>query len=99
MTATYDNAYLDLSLAIPFIQHGCVDLLSAALELAPTTKLLYGSDAFSVPELYVLAARRIRTDLAAVLESLLENGFIDPEYAKTVAHNILRENAIRLYDL
>ena len=99
VTATYENAYLDLSLALPFIQHGCEDMLSAVLELAPTTKLLYGSDAFSVPELYVLAARRIRDDLATVLESLVAEGFINHEYAETIAHNVLRENAIRLYDL
>ncbi len=68
MTATYPNVYLDLSLAIPFAQHGSERVVSTAMELAPTTKLLYGSDGFSVPELYVLAARRFRDALASTLE-------------------------------
>jgi uncharacterized protein len=99
VTATLDNVYLDLSLAIPFIQHGCQPLLEQVLELTPTTKLLYASDAFCVPELYVLAANRIRTDLAAVLDRLVEEGFLTESYAITTAENILRENALRLYDV
>jgi predicted TIM-barrel fold metal-dependent hydrolase len=99
VTSTLDNVYLDISLAIPFIQHGCKPLLEHVLELTPTTKLLYASDASSVPELYVLAANRIRADLAAVLERLVNDGFLTETYAITIAENILRENAIQLYDL
>ncbi|MFH5801444.1 amidohydrolase family protein [Haladaptatus sp. CMAA 1911] len=99
VTSTLDNVYLDISLAIPFIQHGCEPLLEHVLELTPTTKLLYASDASSVPELYVLAANRVRTDLAAVLERLVNDGFLSETYAITTAENVLRENAIRLYDL
>lgn len=99
VTATLDNVYLDLSLATPFVQHGVEPLISQALELAPTTKLLYASDAFSVPELYVLAARRFRTDLSSVLERLYADGFVTETYAEDVARRILRENAASLYDL
>ncbi|WP_266081964.1 amidohydrolase family protein [Haladaptatus caseinilyticus] len=99
VTATLDNVYLDLSLATPFIQHGVEPLISQALELAPTTKLLYASDAFSVPELYLLAERRFRADLTSVLERLHQDGFMTEEYAEKVARSILRENAVRLYDL
>lgn len=99
VTATLDNVYLDLSLATPFVQHGVEPLISQALELAPTTKLLYGSDAFSIPELYVLAARRFRADLSSVLERLHTEGFVTESYAKDIARRILRENAVSLYDL
>ncbi|WP_227378550.1 amidohydrolase family protein [Haladaptatus halobius] len=99
VTATLDNVFLDLSLATPFVQHGVEPLISQALELAPTSKLLYASDAFSVPELYVLAARRFRADLTSVLERLYRDGFVSERYAEDVARGILRENAVRLYDL
>lgn len=99
VTATYDNAYLDISLAVPFVQHGSERVVESALELAPSTKVLYGSDAFSVPELYVLASRRGRDALATVLEELIEDGFVDEAYAETIARNVLRENVQRLYDL
>lgn len=99
VTATYPNAYLDLSLAIPFTQHGATRILSTVMELAPTTKLLYGSDAFSTPEMFVLAARRFRSALLEVLESLIGDGIITSAYAETIATNVLRRNAIELYDL
>jgi hypothetical protein len=99
VTSTYENAYLDLSLAIPFVQHGCERVIESALELAPTTKVLYGSDACWVPERYVLAERRTRASLASVLERLVANDFIDEDYAVTVARNVLRGNAERLYGL
>lgn len=99
VTATLNNVYLDLSLATPFIQHGVEPMISQALELAPTTKLLYASDAFSVPELYVMAARRFRNDLATVLERLSDDGFVSEEYAEDTARRVLRENAVQLYDL
>ena len=99
VTATLDNVFLDLSLATPFVQHGVEPLISQALELAPTSQLLYASDAAFVPERYVLAARRFRTDLTSVLERLCDDGFISERYAEDVARGIIRENAIRLYDL
>lgn len=99
VTATYPNVYLDLSLAVPFVQHGAERVVSTAMELAPTTKLLYGSDAFSTPELYALAARRFRDALATLLEALIEDGIVRERCAETVAENVLRGNATRLYDL
>lgn len=99
VTSTFPNAYLDLSLANPFVQHGVEPMFRQALETVPATKLLYGSDAFTIPELYVLAAERAREDLASVLEALVEDGYYTPDYAEDVARMILRENAIALYDL
>ncbi|KZN23372.1 hypothetical protein A4G99_15275 [Haladaptatus sp. R4] len=99
VASTFDNVYLDLSLAIPFVQHGCERVIESAFELVPTTKVLYGSDACSVPERYVLAERRTRDALATVLENLVADGFVNEAYAATVARNVLRGNAERLYDL
>jgi predicted TIM-barrel fold metal-dependent hydrolase len=99
VTATYPNVHLDLSLAIPFAQGGARRILGTAMEVAPTSKLLYGSDGFSTPELYVLAARRFRGALADTLEGLIDDGVVTEAYAETVARNVLRENAIELYGL
>lgn len=99
IVAVLENAYLDLGMTIPFVQHGGAALLRRVLELAPTTKLLYSSDGFVIPEWYYLAAERMRTDLGDVLGDLVAGGFLSEPYAEEVATNILRENAIRLYDL
>jgi len=99
VTATYPNVHLDLSLAIPFTQHGAQRVLSTAMELVPTTKLLYGSDGFLTPELYVLAARRFRGALGDTLAALRADGLLTEGYAETAARQILRENAVDLYGL
>ncbi|MFB6149347.1 MAG: amidohydrolase family protein [Halobacteriales archaeon] len=99
ITSVLENAYLDLGMTIPFVQHGVASLLRRTLELAPTTKLLYSSDGFGIPEWYYLAAERIRTDLTTVLEGLVADGFLNEAYAEEVGMNILRENAVELYDL
>jgi len=89
----YPNVHFDLSLTIPHVSRPS-ELLRQALELAPFSKLLYASDAARAPELYFLAARWWRDALAEVLPEMLP-----PEDAKEAAVAILRDNAIRLYDL
>lgn len=99
VTSTFANAYLDLSLANPFIQHGVEPMFRQALETVPATKLLYASDAYTTPELYLFAAQRARADLTSVLEDLVADGFYTEAYAVDVAEMILRDNAFALYDL
>jgi len=99
ITSVLENAYLDLGMTIPFVQHGIADLLGRAFELAPTTKLMYSSDGYKIPEWYYIAAQRTRTDLADVLIDLVEDGYLTEPYAEEVARNVLRDNAVRVYDL
>lgn len=99
VTSTFPNAYLDLSLSNPIIQHGVESMFRQSLETVPATKLLYGSDAHTTPEIYVLAAERARDDLTTVLEAFVADGVYTEEYATDVAEMILRQNALDLYNL
>ncbi len=99
IVSVLENVYLDIGMTIPFIQHGVVSLLRRLLELAPSTKLLYSSDGHYVPEWYYLSAKRIRTDLKTALEELVSEENLRTEYAETVAKNILRDNAKRVYSI
>ena len=87
----YANVSFDLSLTIPYVSRSA-EVLREALELAPVSKLLYGSDAARAPELYFLAAKRWRDALAEVLPQLLSAG-----QALEAGRLILRENALALY--
>jgi uncharacterized protein len=89
----YGHVFFDLSLTIPHVSRPA-EALREALELAPFSKLLYASDAARTPELYYLAAKWWRETLAEVLPELLRD-----EEAEEAARAILRENALRLYDL
>jgi len=93
----YPNLYLDLSSMIPFSSIGIYPKLRQILEMAPFTKVLYGSDGFTIPEISWLGARLIKSVLAKVLEDLIGEGIIDESYAYQVASMILSENARSLY--
>ena len=93
LASVYPNVFFDLSLTIPHVSRPAA-ALSEAVELAPLSKLLYGSDAVRTPELYLLAARWWRDALAEVLGALLSE-----RAAERGAQLILRENALALYRL
>jgi len=88
----------DLSLAVPFLGAGAVPLFADALAMAPSTKLLYGSDGFSIPELHWLGARWGRRTLAEALEGWGAWGLPDTEL-ELVAERVLYRNALALYAL
>jgi predicted TIM-barrel fold metal-dependent hydrolase len=86
------NVWLDLAPAVTLAARP-VDVLSSALDLAPVSKVLYGSSA-RTPELGLLAATRWRQALAEVLGDSLP-----PDEAEAAARAVLRENALGLYRL
>jgi uncharacterized protein len=89
----YANVFFDVSLTIPHVSRPA-EMVRQALELAPTSKLLYASDANRAPELYPLAATWWREALAEVLGEALPG----PE-AEQAGRRVLRENALALYPL
>ena len=98
LAAVYPNAYLDLGLAIPFLSvSGMRAATRALIELAPTTKLLYSSDAHLVPELFYLGAKWGRQVLGDCLEEAVHDGDLTAGEADDVAEAVLRGNARRLY--
>ena len=99
LASIYANVYADLSLAIPFAVSETDSLLIQLLGLAPTTKLLFASDGFSVPELFWLGAKVGRTGLERVLSLQVDNGILSVDEAYKTAAQILFENSEKLYRL
>jgi predicted TIM-barrel fold metal-dependent hydrolase len=99
MAAVWPQLHVDLSLALPFLGAGAVSPLVDMLSLAPSSKLLYGSDLSGLPELFALAADWARGNLGVALGWLVEHGDIDLENAQRVGRQILSDNAAALYRL
>lgn len=97
LAGIYANVYTDLSLAIPFAVSETDTLLTQLLGLAPTSKLLYASDGFSVPELFWLGAKVARAGLERVLGLQVDRGVLSVDEAYTTAEQILFRNSERLY--
>ena len=99
MSQVYRNVYFELSTMTPFVHRGLTARYLQVMEVAPLSKILYGSDAFHVPELFWIAARWARRYLAQALAVLAEDGVLDDEEALEVAEMILHRNTREAYNL
>jgi len=99
LAAIYPNVYADLGLAVPYVAANIPALLRDAFALAPTSKLLFSTDAYSIPDIFWIAARWGRRGLATVLGEMIELGALASDEALGIAGDVLGGNAARLYGL
>ena len=92
-------AYLDLSEFLPWASLGTDRELETLLGVVPTSKLLYGSDEASEPEVLWLSARMAREALERVLSSAFERDLLTPNEALGVGRGVLGENSMRLHGI
>jgi predicted TIM-barrel fold metal-dependent hydrolase len=92
LAAVYPQVYVDFSEVNPMLPHRQLTrVLEELLALSPYTKLLYGSDAWGIPDWIWLGARTGRRALAAAL--------VGVPGVDAIARRILRDNARELYGL
>ena len=99
LAAIYPNVWADLSLAVPFATAGIPTMMRDMIGMAPISKLMFATDAFTMPDIYWLAARWGRWGLARILDELIADDFLLEHEAEEAARDILAENARRLYRL
>ena len=98
LASVYPQVYLDFGLAVPFLSvAGMRKTVQQLLELAPTSKLMYSSDAHNIPELYYLGAKWGREVLGWVLDEAVKDSDLTVKEAESVARAILSENARTLH--
>jgi predicted TIM-barrel fold metal-dependent hydrolase len=100
LASVYPQVYLDFGLAVPLLSvAGMYRAVQTLLELAPTSKLMYSSDAHLIPELYYLGAKWGREILGEVLDDAIRDGDLDAKESEDIAFAVLRRNAHDLYRL
>src|SRR5262249_18174669 len=99
LAALYAHVFIDVSLAVPLTAHGCAAAFSEALGLAPVSKLLFATDAHSVPARFFAGAVHGRRALAQTLERLVAEEMISGAQAEEAAEDILWRNAAGLYQI
>ena len=97
LASLYSNVWMDVGLAIPYVTLDIPALWRQAFSLAPTSKVLFSTDAYSIPEIFWLAARWGRWGLAQVLDELIAIGAFNRDEALDAARQILGENSAKLY--
>ncbi|KAG9092726.1 hypothetical protein FRC06_011817 [Ceratobasidium sp. 370] len=100
LATVYRNVYLDFGLAIPLLSgDGQRSLVRQLLELCPTNKLLWSSDAVFHPEKYYLGAVQTKDVIAEVLADNVARGDVHLGDAIKIAKRMLFENSNQLYNL
>ena len=97
LAAIYPQVYMDFSLSSPLVAFGGGRAIEESLGLAPTTKILYGSDAWGVPDIIYLGSLHSRKVLTNVLNRWIEQGWLGEREARQAALNILQLNSKKLY--
>jgi hypothetical protein len=97
MAAMYPNVFMDISLAIPFITTEIPRMMHEIWGLTPFTKVLYSSDAFSIPEIFWLANKWGRAALEKTLGELVDSDALTLAQALKAGRQVLGDNARRVY--
>ena len=96
----YKNTYLDIGEVFPMVSRGGQEsIVREALELTPTSKILWSTDGHLQPETYWLANVQGREALEKVLVEYVEAEDFTAAQAVEAAKAILFENSNKLYHL
>ncbi|DAA76886.1 TPA_exp: Extracellular developmental signal biosynthesis protein FluG [Trichophyton benhamiae CBS 112371] len=100
LASSYKNVYLDLGEVFPMISRdGQISVVRQALELVPTSKLLWSTDGHFHPETFWLANLQFRQALESVFTEYVYKGDFTVDQAMTSVADILFNNSNELYNL
>ncbi|MGK5641759.1 amidohydrolase family protein [Streptomyces sp. URMC 126] len=95
----FPHVYADVGLALSYSGARAEAVLAEALELAPFGKLMFSTDAYGLPELYVVGAALFRRGLDRLLAGWVGDGAWSATDAERVAELVGAGNARRVYGL
>jgi hypothetical protein len=96
----YGNAFLDISYAIPFLSRAeMTSMTRSAFGGAPLSKIMYSSDAVSIPEMHWIGALDGRQVIGTVLGELVDDHELEVPEAREAGRLILNATAARVYGL
>ena len=95
----YTNCYFEISLMNPVIHQGLARRFCEILEAVPLSKVLFGSDAYHLPEFYWLAGKWGKRYLSQALAVYVNEKILTREEALEGARMILYKNNRRVYNL
>lgn len=93
------NIWCDLSEGLPFAGNAGKRIITELLEMAPPSRVCYGSDTYGSPEPFYTSALLGKQALAQALQDLIDDRFMTEAQARAIAKMILSENARELYGI
>jgi uncharacterized protein len=99
LSQIFPHVYADVGVVSHFMGPSGVTALRQILEIAPFNKVLYSSDAYGLPEHYLVSALSWRSSLGRVLDEWMSSGWLAAREAERLATLMIRDNALRVYRL
>ena len=99
MANVLPRVWIEVSEGIPFASTAAWDIYDGVMAMAPLNKICYGSDGYTLPEIFYTSAKLGKQALADTLDLQVERGMLTEAEARTAAANILANNARELYKL
>lgn len=100
LASAYSNAYLDIGEVFPMLSRdGQESVIREALDLSPSSKILWSTDGHFFPETYWLANKQFRVAFEKVLTEGVSNQDYSIPQAIDIAVNVYFFNSNRLYGL
>jgi hypothetical protein len=99
MANVLPNIWCDISEGLPFAGRAARRIIAEVLEMAPVSRVCYGSDAYGSVEPFYTSALLGRQAVAQAMGDLIDDGMLSTAEAQQVAAMILSANARALYKL
>jgi predicted TIM-barrel fold metal-dependent hydrolase len=99
LALVYPHVYVDVGLTIGQLGLRAAGVLAEFCELAPFGKLLFSTDAYGLPELYLVGAAQFRRALRRLLDAWIADAAMSTMDAERVAGLISAGNVQRVYGL
>ena len=93
------NIWCDISEGLPFAGNAGKRIIAELLEMAPISRVCYGSDVYGSPEPFYTSALLGKQALRQALGELIDDGFMSAGEAHEAARLILADNARELYGI
>jgi len=97
LATVYPHVYLDVGLTVGQVGAAAGTILSECLELAPFAKVLFSTDGYRLPELYLVGAAQFRHSLGRLLDRRIGDGAMSGDDGERVARMVGADNARRVY--
>ncbi len=93
------NIWCDISEGLPFAGNAAKRIVREVLEMAPVSRVCYGSDTYGSPEPFYTSALLGKQAITDALNELVADRMLSESEAQAVGKRILADNARELYDL
>ncbi|MFK0042215.1 amidohydrolase family protein [Paenarthrobacter sp. NPDC090517] len=99
LAQVYPHVYLDTGAAMAFTGFASDSLIRESLELAPFGKILFSSDAYGLPELYLCNVALWRRAIGRIFAEWVSEGVLGEKDAERYIIALAHGNAERVYSL